>query len=548
MHAIRPLWPLLIAHLWLSSTIGAPADRTAIKTQSGHLFGHPSPGFPDVDEYLGIRFAQPPVGDLRFAAPEKYTADRDADPIEANKASPLCPQNPTPLGTLPSETPQASRILGQLLATGALQSEDCLTLNIWIKRRGCSRTEGDGKRGLPTFIFASGGHSRTEASGPLSPVYDGGRLAHYHDIVVVSFNYRVSIFGHSGAPGLSSNPSLLDIRMALKWVHDNIEAFGGSPDRITAGGQSAGAYSLDAAAYSNPKDPIAAAYILESGSVVQVKPTPLEEALGQWNNASVYLNCTGSDQTPFSRESEVLSCMRRKTYQELLSAVKVQSSSIASVGNPPFQFTTDNKTVFPVSEYFTRGKQGHLASVPVLLGNNEYEPGFFRLQAAKANFTGNSTFWQSLQDTSATCPMAFAADAHANAGAPVYRYLWQATFADAQLFNGSGAWRAQETLYTFGNLENVTGLPASDTERRVRDETMSLWAAFIKDPQSGLKRHGWRRYDPARNASTMALLANANKPGLLQNSTLYNDAPCAAVYKSLLGDSEVTQAQDAALL
>lgn len=106
-------------------------------------------------------------------------------------------------------------------------------------------------------------------------MYGGQKIVRDNDVLAVTFNYRLNIFGQPGAPQLASttnsqNFHLLYLNAVLQWVHDNIAAFGGDPARITLFGQSAGAIAIDAYAYSHPQDTIVKGAIQESGSLLTV--------------------------------------------------------------------------------------------------------------------------------------------------------------------------------------------------------------------------------------------------------------------------------------
>lgn len=168
--------------------------------------------------FLGLPYAQPPLGALRFAPPVALATW--GGPIEANSYGPACPQS----AIEPGDTVN-SRI-----------DEDCLTLNVWTP------AAGDGKRAVMFWIH--GGGFIAESSGDL--LYRGARMAARGDVVVVSVEYRLGAFGFShfdGEPG-SGNAGLLDQLMALRWVQENIAAFGGDPANVTIWGESAGSYSV----------------------------------------------------------------------------------------------------------------------------------------------------------------------------------------------------------------------------------------------------------------------------------------------------------------
>lgn len=189
-----------------------PVRGTDVAWQGGH-----------VKAWKGIRYAAPPVGELRFRLPRPPRPWTEV--ADATGFGPACPQPSFP--TMP-------------LDLGAPQGDDCLTLNVWAS----SDTEpGDDK---PVMVWLHGGaYVLGSASQPL---YDGRRLVGGGDVVVVTVNYRLGALGfldlssfNTARRRFDSNAGLHDVLAALGWVRDNIAAFGGDPRRVTLFGESAGA-------------------------------------------------------------------------------------------------------------------------------------------------------------------------------------------------------------------------------------------------------------------------------------------------------------------
>ncbi|KAG9662453.1 cholinesterase, partial [Aureobasidium melanogenum] len=199
------------------SIVGSP-----INTASGLIIGHASRNRSQVSEYLGIPYAQPPLGRLRFAAPRKYNS---ANILNASSFSPDCPANIAPPSTYPGLTASGRRVYMNFVdQVGNPQSEDCLTLNIWTKATTPPKPKA-------VLLWIHGG--RYTIPGTHSLFYQGQYLADQEDVIVVTINQRINIFGYPGAPGETQNLGLLDNRMAVEWVRDNIAGFGGDPHRIT---------------------------------------------------------------------------------------------------------------------------------------------------------------------------------------------------------------------------------------------------------------------------------------------------------------------------
>ena len=199
-------------------------------------------------------------------------------------------------------------------------SEDCLFINVWSKPQSGSLKK-------PVLVWVYGGGFTSGGTNTSS--YSGQYFADSEDVVFVSFNYRLSIFGFPGAPGLTQNAGLLDQRLAVEWVRDNVAAFGGDPERITIFGQSAGGASVDYYNYAWVDDPIIAGSIMQSGTAVSFGNRLPESASKAWFTTAGKAGCGNS-----SAEAErVLSCMRQQSMEKLLHAEAPGSGLASILGN-----------------------------------------------------------------------------------------------------------------------------------------------------------------------------------------------------------------------
>ena len=202
----------------------APRVQTANGTLEGTQEG-------DLAVFRGIPYARPPVGELRFAAPQP--AEPWPGVRQATRFGAAAPQPDTGLGAL-------------MAIDTAGAGEDCLTLNVW--------TPGPDEGRRPVMVWIHGGAFVYGSSA--QAIYDGGSLARRGDVVVVSLNYRLGALGFlhlaelledaggTGELDTTANAGLLDQVAALAWVRDNIEAFGGDPGNVTIFGESAGSISV----------------------------------------------------------------------------------------------------------------------------------------------------------------------------------------------------------------------------------------------------------------------------------------------------------------
>ena len=217
-----------------------------VKTQCGVLVGFEEDG---VKKFLGVPFAQPPVGDLRWKAPKPVLAWEGIREAKTFRDDPMQPN-----------------VFGDMNFRGSGRSEDCLYLNIWTT----AKTTADS---LPVLIYFNGGGLM--AGSGSEPRYDGSSIAK-EGVIGVTANYREGVFGFFAHPELtatsdykgSGNYGCLDQVAAIKWVKENIAAFGGNPDRITIVGESAGSFSVSLLMCSPLSKNLIAGAMLSSGAEV----------------------------------------------------------------------------------------------------------------------------------------------------------------------------------------------------------------------------------------------------------------------------------------
>jgi para-nitrobenzyl esterase len=217
-----------------------------VKTQYGVLEGIEENG---VKKFLGVPFAQAPVGDLRWKAPQPV---QPWEGIREAKAF--------------GDDPMQPNVFGDMNFRGSGRSEDCLYLNIWTT----AKTTADA---LPVLIYFNGGGLM--AGSGSEPRYDGSSIAK-EGVIGVTANYREGVFGFFAHPDLtaasdykgSGNYGFLDQVAAIKWIKENIAAFGGNPDRITIVGESAGSFSVSLLMCSPLSKNLIAGAMLSSGAEV----------------------------------------------------------------------------------------------------------------------------------------------------------------------------------------------------------------------------------------------------------------------------------------
>lgn len=311
-----------------------------VKTANGTLEGI-SDKSSGIRSFKGIPFGEPPTGELRWKPPQavkNWQGVRKAD-----KFGPRCMQR---------------AIFGDMGFRSNGMSEDCLYLNVWTPAKS-------GNEKLPVLVYFFGGGF--VAGDGSEGRYDGESMAK-KGIVAITVNYRLGVFGFFSHPELtkespnhaSGNYGLFDQHAALKWVQQNIAAFGGDPKRVTIAGESAGSIAVSAQMASPLSKNLMAGAIGESGSILgALSATPLAdgEKMGVKFAASL-----GKGDSPSLADLSVM------TAEQLLEAT-------AKPGQPWFTPTVDGY-FFPKSpfEIYAAGEQAH---IPLLAGVNSEESGYF---------------------------------------------------------------------------------------------------------------------------------------------------------------------------
>jgi para-nitrobenzyl esterase len=447
--------------------------------------------------FRGVPYAAPPVGDLRWTAPELAACWTGV--LDAVAFGPACPQLDAQSGA-------------------PVGSEDCLTLNVWAP------DSSEGPR--PVLFFVHGGGNVQGSSGEAlqggAAIYDGRTLAEAGGAVVVTINYRLGPLGFLALPELSAesprggsgNYGNLDQIAALAWVQRNIAAFGGDPSRVLLFGESAGGVDT-CTLYASP---LAAglfhAALVESGGFTA---TPLADAEGAMAARVDASSCGGA--------ADRLACLRGLTPEQLLEELP-GSIGIggASVGADPAKYgpVVDGHLLpKPTIDLIEAGEHNH---VPFALGTNgeelakllgvqvsteaEYESvveASFATAAAAVLAAYPAADYPSPQaalvalysDLRFNCPARRLARGAAGAQAePVWRYFFtrRATTAQGEVAAAHGI----ELLYVFHSLTEIPLYEPAPEDLALSDAMMGYWARFgaTGDPNGG-GAPPWPRYDPA---------------------------------------------------
>ncbi|MEY4555969.1 MAG: hypothetical protein RL093_1088 [Pseudomonadota bacterium] len=457
-----------------------PAPRATV--EQGRLVGRKADG---VASFKAIPYAAPPVGPLRWRAPQRpaaWSGDREAGQVGAICIQP--PSNGDPgVGPLP-------------------MSEDCLTLNVWTPV-----ARGDGP--LPVMVWIHGG-GLNNGSGTAA-LYDGTNLAK-RGVVVVTINYRLGRLGFFDHPALAAerapgeaaaNYGLMDQIAALEWVRDNAAAFGGDASNVTVFGESAGAVAVTQLMVAPSARGLFHRAVVQSG-------------MGRQRSAELALDRPGRP----SAQSLGQAWARGVGLSGEPTAEDLRAVPAERLLNPMPAFYSDNLIVDgvvlteDVVEAFAAGRQ---SPVPLILGANSAE--FWRIRPADAGaygrtddamteaehdallaaYGGSEGYDQHVvSDLVFNEPARHLARLHEASGHPTYLYRFDVV-PDSNPEPNGGATHASERPYVFDNLHTV-GRPMGERDARAATAMADYWTTFAADGNpNGQGRPPWPEFGAERD-------------------------------------------------
>jgi len=466
-----------------------------VRTQSGQVQGTMEDG---VTVYKGIPFAAPPLGDLRWRAPQSpkaWTGVRTAE-----KFAPACMQVPISFEALGMEAVPVN--------------EDCLYLNVWTPAKSPRE-----KLAVMVWIYGGGFTAGATSVG----AYNGANLAK-KGVVLVSIAYRLGAFGFMAHPeltaeqgGHSGNYGLLDQIAGLEWVKHNIAAFGGDPNRVTIFGESAGGISVSMLSASPLAKGLFRGAISESGgNFGPERQTPGEGGANVDSLATAEKN--------------------GKAFMAKLGAASIADARKRSAADILKNSPPGLGTAWPIFDgYVLVGDQYKLYQekryndTPVLIGSNSDEGALFvpsakaesyqeqvhagygeyadKILAAYPGATDAEALRSSrdiFRDATFAWPTWSWARLQAKTGhgkVYVYYFSHRPPYPNTPMFQGWGAAHGGEIEYVFGNFPAV--MPATASDRKVADEISSYWVNFAKtgDPNGG----GLPRWPAFTNTSSQVM-------------------------------------------
>ena len=478
---------------------GAGSASAQVKTAAGAVRGTTSADG-RVRIFKGIPYAAPPVGDLRWKEPQPAVAWPGVR--DATEFGRQCMQGPI-FGDITFPHPP---------------SEDCLTLNVWTPSGAAAR--------LPVMVWIHGGGFQAGA-GP-EPRHDGEAFVR-KGVVLVTLNYRLGVFGFLSHPDLtresshkaSGNYGMLDQVAALRWVRDNIAAFGGDPGNVTIFGESAGSFAVSALMASPAARGLFHKAIGESGAYFGSGPLALQPLAASEQQGVKFAASLGADS---------IAALRAKPAEEVLK--------VALKAQPWFAPNLDG--YFLAEDVATTFAAGRQARVPLLAGWNADEvrssvvlakqkPTILSFAAdAKKRYGQDADAilkaYAAASDAEAVeSAAALASDmfigygtwkwieTHARTGqAPVYRFSFDRKIpvAAGEQVNGMpatardiGARHAGEIEYVFGSLDSRKGVPWEPADRTLSDAMTSYWAAFARTGDPSVKGlPPWPKYSTGKGS------------------------------------------------
>jgi para-nitrobenzyl esterase len=444
--------------------------------------------------FLGVPFAEPPVGALRFQTPEApacWSGVRDATAFGAECVQKRYEQADT--------SDDAGQVFG---------SEDCLTLNVWTPGLAGAR---------PVLVYLHGGGEQQGSASQLTSgarLFDGQALATRHGVVVVTLQYRLGPLGFLYAPGVSSgNLGLLDQTAALAWVQRHAARFGGDPTRVMLFGESAGAVNTCMHLVMPRSRGLFSRALMESGACVAKAPTT------RLDEGAAYLRDVGCAAPDAGSQ---LACLAKLGPAELLAPLgrPLEGGAVQMAFGP-----TIDGTVIPEDPLGALAAGRH-AQVPLVVGVNADEmavsaprvatptmvealylqlPQGFRAQARQlyppgtTNTEARASYVGMLTDAQFVCTArATARAAVSSQSAPVFRYYFSHALRGPQAYFGS--FHGIELFFVFASLETShyalsPGLSADD--RAVISLLGSSWAAFAATANPSTNPAVWPMYSVA---------------------------------------------------
>ncbi|KAK3068634.1 hypothetical protein LTR53_013651 [Teratosphaeriaceae sp. CCFEE 6253] len=474
----------------------APVTHDTVRASTGYYKGQLNANFTTVREFLNIPYGVSTAGSNRFMPPQ--AVPRSSRHFDVTDYAPACPQYVTAVKNIwNTEIPQYLQYWGNANnsagESAVFANEDCLKLAIWTPANATTASQ------LPVAMFITGGGFQTNGilvPGQLPPRWISRSQSH----IVVTINYRMNILGFPNAAGAyDQNLGILDTRLALEWVRDNIAAFGGNPGRITLWGQSAGAAAVDIHQYAFWADPIAHGFFAQSGSVINAAPA----ADAGHSNFTFVARGVGCD-FPGNATAE-LKCMQKVDYNKIINFMGQyqDNSTLVNPKQPRLSFSTvaDERVVFANnSERYLTGK---VAQAPMIYSTVANEGGSLAPFPADPAKGQNQTAANAIT-INTLCGAAKSSILRNSIGLPTYRYQYAGNWTNQDPLPWMGAFHSSDLVMLFGTYDSGVGPVVEALEPETSAAMEDKLLAFVNDPWNGPAAAGWPRFNTsAENGGTM---------------------------------------------
>ncbi|QDS77736.1 hypothetical protein FKW77_004513 [Venturia effusa] len=481
MFLLGLILPVLLA--LTPSPTRASSLSVSRQAERGTIHGRIDEARLGTEQFLGIPFAEPPIGARRWLPPIRKV-HRKNETVDASRFGPSCPQYAGGPSVYNNDVPE-------FVIRPGTTDEDCLSLNIWAPAQGKARP--DPKFPVIIWLYGGGfqaGGGAVEYQLPFNWVERSGKH------IVVTINYRVNIFGFPNAAGLNSselNLGLLDQRLGIEWIRDNIHYFGGNSSQMALWGQSAGAASVDYYNHAYAHDPIVSSLIMDSGNAFVPIATD-EPSHASFTAVASHFNCSTEPQ-------EQLACLRKVPYEDIENFIASYSGGTPSYLS--FNPVVDDRTKFANYTQHTLDKKS--SGLPAIMGTNANEGVSLVPYPKDPDTTApNQTEADALTLNFFLCPAEEATKLRYQVGAKTYQYLYAGNYSNVSPRKWLGAYHSSELPLIMGTSEYERG-DNTDSENRVSKKMQDLWVAFASDPTKGLEKHGWPAYKPGGYAIVFGL-------------------------------------------
>ena len=443
----------------------------------------------EISVFKGIPYAEPPINENRFRPPQKKKPR--VTPLECFEFGPKCLQ----FGGILADLTSMYSIEGK--------SEDCLYLNLWTPS-----TTSDNPKKYPVYVYIHGGGFATGSGAEI--MFDGTSLAK-RGVIVVTFNYRLGALGFltlnalKEESGVTGNYGLMDQIMALTWVKENIAAFGGDPDQITVGGESAGAFSVTGLLLSPAAKGLFHRAVIESGAILSIGSFcsrtrgNLRKSIQMGQEMAEIFGADDTDQglktlreipaEAFAHLSMVKadqSLPLRFSFWPVFDGVLLPKDPIKALKDGDFNavdlllgYNTNESTLFIKNTINT----GSYTTMIYEIFGPEHAPTIFQCFPAEDEKETRKALEDLFTITGFTLGMRIFADYYSDHGQSVYFYNFNYDPAILKIV-GLDTAHSLELPFVFGNL--INGLPFGRLST-LSDQMQTHWTNFMKngDPNHG---------------------------------------------------------------